>query len=159
MRQHSAFYGPQDQAAFFTEMIARRRLVIRLSLDRVNGVIATGGRRPLPAAGRCPPPGVRRGYPGGQMQTERGEQLGLRAVALGGHLALDGAAGRGQQRDAGAPVTAVEAAGDEPGSFEAVEQQGQRRLVRAERPNSPPWFRRGPGAVSGRAARPESARQ
>ena len=32
---HSAFYGPQDQDAFFTEMIARRRLVIRLSLDRV----------------------------------------------------------------------------------------------------------------------------
>lgn len=43
---HSAFYGPQDQDAFFTEMITSRRLVIRLSLDRVYGVIATGGRRP-----------------------------------------------------------------------------------------------------------------
>jgi PPOX class probable F420-dependent enzyme len=51
---HSAFYGLQDQDAFFTEMIARRRLVIRLSLDRVYGVIATGGRRPLPVSGSAP---------------------------------------------------------------------------------------------------------
>ena len=51
---HSAFYGPHDQDAFFTEMIARRRLVIRLSLDRVYGVIATGGRRPLPVSGSAP---------------------------------------------------------------------------------------------------------
>jgi PPOX class probable F420-dependent enzyme len=48
---HSAFYGPQDQDAFFAEMIARQRLVIRLSLDRVYGVIAPGGRRPLPVSG------------------------------------------------------------------------------------------------------------
>ena len=44
---HSAFYGPQDQDAFFAEMAARRRLVIRLDLERVYGVIAPGGRRPL----------------------------------------------------------------------------------------------------------------
>jgi PPOX class probable F420-dependent enzyme len=48
---HSAFYGPQDSAAFFAEMIARRRLVIRLGLDRVYGVITSAGRRPLPVAG------------------------------------------------------------------------------------------------------------
>jgi hypothetical protein len=50
---HAAFYGPQDQDGFFDEMISRRRLVIRLDLDHVYGVIAAGGRRPLPApAGR-----------------------------------------------------------------------------------------------------------
>jgi PPOX class probable F420-dependent enzyme len=47
---HSAFYGPQDEGEFFAEMIARRRLVIRLDLEHVYGVIATGGRRPLPAS-------------------------------------------------------------------------------------------------------------
>ena len=46
---HSAFYGPQDEDAFFAEMIARRRLVIRLDLDHVYGVIASGGARPVPA--------------------------------------------------------------------------------------------------------------
>ena len=46
---HSAFYGQQDHDAFFAEMIARRRLVIRLDLDHVYGVIAAGGRRPVPA--------------------------------------------------------------------------------------------------------------
>src|ERR1700748_2166356 len=30
---HSAFYGPQDEDVFFAEMIARRRLVIRLDLE------------------------------------------------------------------------------------------------------------------------------
>jgi PPOX class probable F420-dependent enzyme len=49
---HSAFYGPQDEDAFFAEMITRRRLVIRLYLEHVYGVIAAGGRRPLPAATR-----------------------------------------------------------------------------------------------------------
>ncbi len=47
---HSAFYGPQDEDAFFAEMIARRRLVIRLSLEHVYGVIAADGRRPLPVS-------------------------------------------------------------------------------------------------------------
>jgi len=49
---HSAFYGSQDEDAFFAEMITRRRLVIRLDLEHVYGVIAAGGRRPLPAATR-----------------------------------------------------------------------------------------------------------
>ena len=76
------------------------------------------------------------------------------------------AASRRQQRDAGAPVTAVEAAGDEPGSFEAVEQQGQRRLVHAERP--PERFlglpradveggKHDPVADPGQSVRPQSA--
>ena len=98
--------------------------MIRLSLDRVYGVIATGGRRPLPVSGSAPRlPGrsdaaagrvrLAGGQPGQQvaeqpllLRTERGEQLGLRSIALGGHLALDGVAGSRQQRDAGAPVTA-----------------------------------------------------
>jgi len=45
---HSAFYGPQDEDAFFAEMIARQRLVVRLSLERVYGVISSAGPRPLP---------------------------------------------------------------------------------------------------------------
>jgi PPOX class probable F420-dependent enzyme len=49
---HSAFYGPQDEDALFAEMIARRRLVIRLGLEHVYGVIASGGRRPLPVPAR-----------------------------------------------------------------------------------------------------------
>jgi hypothetical protein len=49
---HSAFYGPQDEDAFFADMITRQRLVIRLDLEHVYGVIAAGGRRPLPAATR-----------------------------------------------------------------------------------------------------------
>ena len=49
---HSAFYGPaEDEEAFFAEMIAGQRLVIRLGLGRVHGVIASGGRRPLPVTG------------------------------------------------------------------------------------------------------------
>jgi PPOX class probable F420-dependent enzyme len=51
---HSAFYGPQDKDAFFAEMIARRRLVIRLGLERVYGVIASAGRRPLPVPAGAP---------------------------------------------------------------------------------------------------------
>jgi PPOX class probable F420-dependent enzyme len=47
---HSAFYGPQDEDAFFAEMITRRRLVIRLDLERVYGVISSGGPRPLPVS-------------------------------------------------------------------------------------------------------------
>ncbi len=51
---HSAFYGPQDEGAFFAEMIARQRLVVRLVLDRVYGVITSGGRRPLPVSADAP---------------------------------------------------------------------------------------------------------
>jgi PPOX class probable F420-dependent enzyme len=49
---HSAFYGPpQNEDAFFAEMIARQRLVIRLDLDRVYGVITSAGPRPVPRTG------------------------------------------------------------------------------------------------------------
>ena len=52
---HSAFYGPsEDEDAFFAEMITRQRLVVRLALDHVYGVIAPGGRRPRPATGAAP---------------------------------------------------------------------------------------------------------
>jgi PPOX class probable F420-dependent enzyme len=51
---HSAFYGPQDQDAFFAEMIARQRVVIHLGLDRVYGIITSGGRRPLPVSAGTP---------------------------------------------------------------------------------------------------------
>jgi PPOX class probable F420-dependent enzyme len=51
---HSAFYGSQDEDAFFAEMTARRRLVIRLDLERVHGVIAPAGRRPLPVPAGTP---------------------------------------------------------------------------------------------------------
>lgn len=51
---HSAFYGPQDEDLFFTEMITRRRLVIQLSLDHVYGIIAPAGNRPLPVLGAPP---------------------------------------------------------------------------------------------------------
>jgi hypothetical protein len=37
---------PQDDDEFFAEMIAQRRLVNRLGLERVHGVIVSGGRRP-----------------------------------------------------------------------------------------------------------------
>jgi PPOX class probable F420-dependent enzyme len=60
---HSAFYGPQDEDAFFAEMIARRRLVIRLGLDRVYGVITSAGPRPLPGTGSAPRLPARRSLP------------------------------------------------------------------------------------------------
>ncbi len=48
---HSAFYGTVEPDAFFAEMIANRRLVIRLALHHIYGIIATAGRRPRPALG------------------------------------------------------------------------------------------------------------
>ena len=59
---HSAFYGPQDQEEFFAEMIARERLVIRLGLDRVYGIITSGGRRPLPVSADAPEVSRRPGH-------------------------------------------------------------------------------------------------
>ncbi len=44
---HTAFYGDLDTQDFFAEMIANRRLVVRLELHPVYGIIAHGGRRPL----------------------------------------------------------------------------------------------------------------
>ncbi|HEX3565251.1 MAG TPA: PPOX class F420-dependent oxidoreductase [Acidimicrobiales bacterium] len=47
---HSAFYGPPDDPdEFSAEMIANRRLVIRLQVDRIYGLVAAGGRRPAPS--------------------------------------------------------------------------------------------------------------
>jgi PPOX class probable F420-dependent enzyme len=43
---HSAFYGTLDRTQFDDEMIVNRRLVVRLSVDHLYGVLATGGRRP-----------------------------------------------------------------------------------------------------------------
>jgi PPOX class probable F420-dependent enzyme len=57
---HSAFYGEQDPAAFDQEMITNGRLVVRLQIGHLYGVIATGGRRPArrpagpPLAGNSP---------------------------------------------------------------------------------------------------------
>jgi PPOX class probable F420-dependent enzyme len=46
---HGAFYGPlEDEPAFYDEMIANRRLVVRLSVASLVGVLSSGGRRPVP---------------------------------------------------------------------------------------------------------------
>lgn len=46
---HSAFYGEiPDRDTFAAEMITAGRLVIRLPVSRVYGLISTGGRRPVP---------------------------------------------------------------------------------------------------------------
>jgi PPOX class probable F420-dependent enzyme len=44
---HSAFYGTIDRPAFDEEMIRNRRLVIRLTIHRLTGVITNSGRRPV----------------------------------------------------------------------------------------------------------------
>lgn len=44
---HNAFYGPQPGEEFSQTMIKQRRLVLRLQVRRVYGLIATGGRRPV----------------------------------------------------------------------------------------------------------------
>lgn len=36
---HSAFHGGQDEAAFFRQMIEARRLVVRLRVRRLHGVV------------------------------------------------------------------------------------------------------------------------
>jgi PPOX class probable F420-dependent enzyme len=36
---HSAFYGNQDEAAFFQQMIDTKRLVVRLRVKRIYGVV------------------------------------------------------------------------------------------------------------------------
>jgi PPOX class probable F420-dependent enzyme len=43
---HSAFYGELDQEHFTAEMIAARRLVARLHVEHLYGVLSTAGRRP-----------------------------------------------------------------------------------------------------------------
>ncbi len=44
---HSSFYGEIDRAAFDEEMITNRRLVVRLQVTRLYGVMVTTGRRPV----------------------------------------------------------------------------------------------------------------
>lgn len=44
---HNAFYGSQPGEEFAQTMIDQRRLVLRLHVRRVYGLIATGGRRPV----------------------------------------------------------------------------------------------------------------
>ena len=51
LRVHTAFYGTQEQDAFYRDMIAARRLVVHLQVDHLFGVMVRGGRRPAPPAG------------------------------------------------------------------------------------------------------------
>jgi hypothetical protein len=44
---HSAFYGTLDRAAFDEDTIRSRRLVLRLKVKRLTGVMTGQGRRPL----------------------------------------------------------------------------------------------------------------
>jgi PPOX class probable F420-dependent enzyme len=48
---HTAFYGDLAPDAFYAEMIANQRLVIRLHLQRVYGIVSTTGRRPQGTSG------------------------------------------------------------------------------------------------------------
>ena len=45
---HSAFYGDLDRDAFDAEMIQHHRLVLRLHVTHLYGVMTTAGRRPVP---------------------------------------------------------------------------------------------------------------
>ena len=47
---HSAFYGEQEPSAFCREMIANSRLVVRLQVTHLYGVITASSRRPVPQA-------------------------------------------------------------------------------------------------------------
>jgi PPOX class probable F420-dependent enzyme len=47
---HRSFYGALDREAFDLEMIANRRLVIRVRVDHLYGIISTSGRRPTSSA-------------------------------------------------------------------------------------------------------------
>lgn len=49
---HAALYGALNRASFDEEMINHGRIVIRLHVARLTGVIATGGRRPINASHR-----------------------------------------------------------------------------------------------------------
>lgn len=68
---HSAFYGPpEDTGEFSAEMIANRRLVVRLQVDRIYGLVASGA-----GAGRCHQPPLTRidGPPGRIRCSPRGQ--------------------------------------------------------------------------------------
>lgn len=49
---HSTYYGDLDRAAFDLEMIEHKRLIARLHVDHLYGIIASGGRRPVADDGR-----------------------------------------------------------------------------------------------------------
>ena len=48
---HTAFYGEQDPGAVYPDLIAARRLVVRLQVSHLHGVMTTAGARPVPRAG------------------------------------------------------------------------------------------------------------
>jgi PPOX class probable F420-dependent enzyme len=48
---HAAFYGKQDADAVYPDLIAARRLVVRLQISHLHGVMTTAGPRPVPRAG------------------------------------------------------------------------------------------------------------
>lgn len=48
---HAAFYGEQDAAVVDADLIANRRLVVRLHVDSLYGVMSSAGRRPQPETG------------------------------------------------------------------------------------------------------------
>ena len=52
---HSALYGELDPDAFYPEMITARRLIVRLRVTHLYGVMTTAGRRPLPPSGAGSP--------------------------------------------------------------------------------------------------------
>jgi PPOX class probable F420-dependent enzyme len=47
---HTAFYGPQSDDQVYPGLISQQRIVVRLHVERVYGLIASGGRRPIAAA-------------------------------------------------------------------------------------------------------------
>jgi PPOX class probable F420-dependent enzyme len=47
---HAAFYGEQDADAVYPDLIAARRLVVRLQVSHLYGVMTTAGARPVPRA-------------------------------------------------------------------------------------------------------------
>jgi len=44
---HAVYYGPQPDDEIYPALIAQQRIVIRLHVERVYGLVATGGRRPV----------------------------------------------------------------------------------------------------------------
>jgi PPOX class probable F420-dependent enzyme len=48
---HTAFYGEQDADAVSSDLIAARRLVVRLQVSHLYGVMSTAGARPVPRSG------------------------------------------------------------------------------------------------------------
>ncbi len=50
MAVHTSFYGEQDADAVSLDLIAARRLVVRLQVSHLYGVMSTAGPRPVPRA-------------------------------------------------------------------------------------------------------------